>query len=125
MTLGTLESALSFAWPALFVAAWLGASAFYSEMSRWRALARRFPGGPLPKENPIRGQVTNFGGRGESGVTALIPTAGGLYMYASFPFRFHRAPVLVPWELIRRENEYRFLRSTRHSLVLSDVWTIE
>jgi hypothetical protein len=123
--IGTLESAFSFAWPVLFVAGWLAISAWESEQSRWAELARRFPGGPFPEGKTYHGQVTNIGGQGESGVTALVPTAVGLYLYAILPFRFHRAPVLVPWELIRHENEYRVFSSMRYSLVLSDVTTIE
>ena len=107
------------------MAAWLALSAWASEQSRWAELARRFPGGPFPEGKTYHGQVANIGGQGERGVTALIPTAVGLYLYATLPFRFHRAPVLVPWELIRHENEYRVFGSMRYSLVLSDVTTIE
>jgi hypothetical protein len=71
-------------------------SAFTSEQSRWVELARRFPGGPFPEGSVFRGQVTNFGGQGEAGVTVLIPTAAGLYLYAVLPFRFHRPPGADP-----------------------------
>jgi hypothetical protein len=123
--MGTPEPTFSFWWPLLFVAVWLVVSVLLSEQSRWPVLARRFPGGPRPDGIAYRGQVTNIGGQGEHGVTVLIPTAAGLYLCPILLFRFHRAPVLVPWALTRHENEYRFLTSMCHSLVLSDVTTIE
>jgi hypothetical protein len=125
LDIGTLKSAFSFAWPVLFVAGWLAIGAWESEQCRWAELARRFPGGPFPEGKTYHGQVTNIGGQGDGGVTALIPTQMGLYLYAILLFRFHRAPILVPWELIRQENEYRVFGSMRYSLVLSDVTTIE
>ena len=95
--------------PAFFVGLWLFVCAFLAELSRWPALARRFPGGECPEGTVLRGQVIGVGMVGENNVTYLIPTAAGLYIYAHFLFRFRRRPVLVPWSEIRYESTRRLL----------------
>ncbi|NUO64712.1 MAG: hypothetical protein HOQ11_01320 [Gemmatimonadaceae bacterium] len=97
--------ALMILFPFAFIAVWLGVGALLSEIGGWARLARRFPGGPRPAGPRVRGQVVGMGPVGENGVTNLIPTAEGLYLYSNPLFRFHRPPVMVPWAEIRDEGE--------------------
>ena len=68
--------------------------------------------------------VIKFGVVGENGVTVLIPTEEGLYLYAVFLFRFRRPPVLVPWNRIRHVTSHRFLWTRALTLDLGDIMTM-
>ncbi|HEX2779205.1 MAG TPA: hypothetical protein VHM30_06890 [Gemmatimonadaceae bacterium] len=92
-----------------FVGLWLLVGLLLSELSGWASLARRYPGGPRPEGVRLRGQVVGMGAVGEKGVTTLVPTAAGLYLYSHPLFRFRRPPVLVPWSEIRYAGELGFL----------------
>jgi len=107
-----------FWFPLYFVGLWLFVCTLLAEISRWPALARRFPGGQRPSGTVLRGQVVGVGLVGENNVTYLVPTPIGLYMYAHFLFRFRRPPVLLPWSEVRYEDTRRFLWMTSHRLSL-------
>lgn len=91
--------------PFFFAGMWLLVSALLAEFSGWSSLARRYPGGPRPDGQRIHGAVMGMGAVGENNVTVMIPTADGLYLYASPLFRFRHPPVMVPWRDIRDGGE--------------------
>ena len=93
------------AFPIVFVGMWLLIATVLTEFSGWSRLARAFPGGPRPAGRRLYGQVMGMGLVGEKGVTTLIPTSDGLYLYSALLFRFHRPPVLVPWHEIHNDGE--------------------
>ena len=102
--------------PFFFVGMWLFICTLLTEFSGWSRLARSYPGGPRPEGRRIRGAVMGMGAVGENGVTIMIPTAEGLYLYSSPLFRFRRPPVLVPWCDIRSGGE-RGMRWWRNVLL--------
>jgi hypothetical protein len=104
--------------PFCFVGLWLFVCALLAEISRWPALARRFPGGERPEGTVLRGQVIGIGLVGENNVTYLVPTPTGLYMYAHLLFRFRRPPILVPWSEVQYESTRQFLWMRSHKLSL-------
>jgi hypothetical protein len=93
------------AFPIVFVGMWLFIAVLLSEVRGWSRLAREFPGGPRPAGRRLYRQVMGMGLVGENGVTTLIPTSEGLYLYSNFLFRFRRPPVFVPWRDIRNDGE--------------------
>ena len=95
-----------------------------AEISRWPALARRFPGRDRPTGTILRGHVVSVGPVGEHNVTNLILTPAGLYMYASLLFRFRHAPIFVPWSEIHYEGARRFLWMKSHKLSVGGVTSI-
>jgi hypothetical protein len=88
-----------------FAGLWLVVGAILSELSGWSRLARAFPGGARPPGPRIRRQVVGMGLVGENGITGLIPTAEGLYIYSHPLFRFRRPPILVPWTEVHNDGE--------------------
>jgi hypothetical protein len=84
---------------------WLLIGSALSQLSGWRELARRYPAGAAPPGVRVRGQVVSMGPVSERGVTALIPTAPGLYLYSNPFFRFGRPPLLVPWAEVHEAGE--------------------
>lgn len=103
---------------------WLGVGGLLSLLSGWVELGRQFPGGPRPPGTRFRGQVTGVGIVGENGVTGLVVTPRGLYLYSNPLFRFLRPPVLVPWERVRYDGERGRLWWHAHMLRLGDVTSI-
>ena len=107
-----------------FLGLWVGVTALLASLSGWPRLAGEFPGGEAPPGTRLRRMVIKFGVVGEQGVTVLIPTEKGLYLFAVFPFRFRRPPVLVPWKRIRHVTSHRFLWARALTLDLGDITTI-
>lgn len=105
MTNDSPPLALIILFPFAFVGMWLGVGTLLSEISGWARLARRFPGGPRPAGPRILGQVVGMGAVGENGITSIIASAEGLYLFSNPLFRFHRPPVMVPWTEVRNEGE--------------------
>jgi hypothetical protein len=110
--------------PAFFLGMWLGVGGLLSMMSGWVQLARRFPGGPRPTGERLRGQVTRVGIVNENGVTGLVVTSRGLYLYSNPLFRFLRPPVMVPWSQVRYEGERGRLWWHAHVLRLGDATSV-
>lgn len=98
-------AALFALFPFAFIGMWLFVGALLGEFSGWTSLARRFPGGARPKGTRLRRVVVQMGAVSENGVTVLIPTTDGLYLYSHPLFRFRRPPILLPWSEIRYAGE--------------------
>lgn len=107
--------------PVFLVIMWLFVGAVLAWVSGWSELADRFPGGPRPNGEKMRRQVLRLGRVRENGLTTLIATNGGLYMYANPLFRFRRPPVLIPWRNLRHVESGRLLWAKWHVLELADV----
>jgi len=88
-----------------FVGLWFLVCGILAELSGWPTLARRFPGGPRPRERRLRRQVLTFGLVSENGVTNLIVSPQGLYLFSNPLFRFRRRPILVPWSQVKEAGE--------------------
>ena len=110
--------------PFAFVGMWLLVGAILSELSGWRRLADRFATGSRPEGKRLRRQVTGIGLTGENGVTGLILTPEGLYLYAHPLFRFRRPPVLVPWPEVRYVRERGMLWWRARVLDLGGITTV-
>lgn len=110
--------------PFAFLGLWLLVSTILSELSGWRRLADRFAAGSRPAGQRLRRQVTGVGLTGENGVTGLIVTPEGLYLYAHPLFRFRRPPVLVPWPEVRYVGERRMLWRRTRVLDLGAITTV-
>lgn len=108
----------------MFIALWLLLGAVFAAASGWSRLAREFPGGARPAGERLRRQVIGTGIISENGVTTLIPTSDGLYLYSHPFFRFRRPPVLVPWDRIRFIGESGFARWPRFVYDLGGVTSI-
>jgi hypothetical protein len=93
----------------LFAVAWVGLDYVFSVQSGWRALAAQFPARSRPAGPRVRWQVVRFGPIPEAGVTNMIPTPKGLYIYAGLLYRIFRPPLLIPWTLIALGREVREL----------------
>ena len=112
-------TALLVLFPFAFIGMWLVVGAFLSEFSGWTSLARRFPGGARPAGRRLRGVVLQMGAVSENGVTILIPTTDGLYLYSHPLFRFHRPPILLPWRELRYTGDRGRLWWRRATLQIS------
>ena len=110
--------------PFAFVGLWLLISTILSELSGWRRLADRFAAGSRPSGKRLRRQVTAVGLTGENGVTGLILTPEGLYLYTHPLFRFRRPPLLVPWPEVRYVGERRMLWRRAWVLDLGGITTV-
>jgi hypothetical protein len=90
-----------------FVGMWLLVTGLLAVVSGWPALARRFPGGSRPVGEVLRRQVVGIGFAGEKGVTNLIVSSSGLYLWATPLFRVWRSPILVPWSEVTYVSEHK------------------
>ncbi|HSL48365.1 MAG TPA: hypothetical protein VK878_04810 [Candidatus Deferrimicrobiaceae bacterium] len=108
----------------LFVVAWIGVDYVFSVQSGWRLLAETFRAGSKPAGTRVRWQVVRFGPIPEAGVTHMIPTAQGLYLYAGLPYRSFRPPLLIPWPLIGLAREVRELWWKRYELAVAGATRI-
>jgi len=100
---GPLENPLWFA--AFFLVAWVAVTVLLAVLSGWPSLARRFRTGDRPSGTPMRGQVSRIGLVTERNVTGLVVSDRGLYLWALWPFRLLRPPLLIPWSAIRSVRE--------------------
>ena len=84
-----------------FVALWLLVGGALTQLGGWPTLARYYRAkGPRPPGQRLREQVVGMGVVSEHGITRLIPTLAGLYIYSHLLFRFRRPPLLIPWDQI-------------------------
>ena len=98
-------TAIIILFPLAFIGLWLVVGTLLSEFSGWPSLARQFPGGKRPTGRRLWRSVVQMGAVSEHGVTVLIPTVDGLYMYSHPLFRFHRRPIMLPWREIQYAGE--------------------
>ena len=108
----------------LFVVAWIGLDYLFSVQSGWRVLAAKFRSGGKPVGPRVRWQVVRFGPIPEAGVTNMIPTAQGLYLYAGVLYRSFRPPLLIPWPLIALAREVRELWWRRYEIAIAGATRI-
>jgi hypothetical protein len=108
----------------LFAAAWLGLDYIFSLQSGWRTLAERYPASSKPAGPRVRWQVVRLGPIPETGVTNMIPSPQGLYLYAGWLYRCFRSPILVPWSVVSSAREVRELWWKRYELAITDVTRI-
>jgi len=108
----------------VLVAVWIGVDYLFSVQSGWRVLAARFRAGAKPVGPRVRWQVVRFGLIPEAGVTNMIPTAQGLYLYAGLLYRSFRPPLLVPWSLISLAREVRELWWKRYEIAVAGATRI-
>ena len=106
--------------PFAIFAGFLAMNALLSEVSRWPRLAARFPGGARPLGTALGRQVTHVGGIPDKGITYLVPTGEGLYMYVTWACRFRRSLILLPWSEVEFLYSQRFLLWQRYELSLGN-----
>lgn len=108
----------------LFVLAWIGLDYVFSVQSGWRALAEHFRARSRPPGPRVRWQVVRFGPIPETGVTNMIPSPKGLYVYAGLLYRSFRPPLLIPWPLIASVREVRELWWKRYEVTVAGATKI-
>jgi hypothetical protein len=86
--------------PIFFGGMWLFMSAFFSLIQGWWSLARRFHAAERPSGERITSQVKQMGIVPENRVTHMVLSRFGLYLYASFLFRFMHPALLIPWSRV-------------------------
>lgn len=96
----------------------------FSTISGWRRLASRFRASETPSGPRIRRQVVKMGSVPEAGVTHMVPSAQGLYLWAGPRYRLFRPPLLIPWTAVSTIGDHRTLCWKRYDLNLADVTTI-
>ena len=110
--------------PVFFAAVWLGVCAVTAYVSRWPALAAHFRAAGRPEGQFVKGPVRGMGWANENGVTHLVVSAAGLYLYANPLFRFGRPPLLLPWERVSFVRERQFLTRRFYEFDLAGVTTL-
>ena len=107
--------------PFFFVGLWLFVGGLLSFLSGWPSLARQFRATSRPSGVRLTRQVAKIGLVSESGVTGMVVSEVGLYLWAIWLFRFLRPPLLIPWSAFRELKEQRGLFGWRHAeLVMSE-----
>ena len=91
--------------PFFFIGLWLAITGLFAVVSGWLSLADRFRAVGKPEGRFIPSQVKSFGVVPENRVTHLIASPVGLYIYASFLFRFLHPALLIPWSHIGKAKE--------------------
>ncbi|MGQ0642659.1 MAG: hypothetical protein ACT4P6_18100 [Gemmatimonadaceae bacterium] len=107
-----------------FLGIWFIVTTLLAIISGWTELAAAFPGGSRPGGQILRRLVLKVGAVGEKGVTALIPTADGLYLESHPLFRFRRPAVHIPWRRIRYVDSHRVLWQRSLTFDLGGITTI-
>ena len=99
--------------PLFFVGLWVGVCSLLAFLGGWPALAAHFKAAGRPAGAPLKGEVRGMGWVGENGVTHMIVSDAGLYLYVNPLFRVLRPPLLLPWSRVRflHERQLLFLRS--------------
>lgn len=110
--------------PAFFAAVWLGVCAVTAHVSRWPSLAAYFRAARRPEGRLVKGPVRGMGWANENGVTHLVVSDAGLYLYVNPLFRFGRPPLLLPWERVRFVRERQFLSRRFYEFDLAGVTTL-
>jgi len=103
---------------AFFVVLWTAVTRGLASFSGWSALAAKYPGGPRPLGEVLRGQVLGFGPVRENNITYAIPTTGGLYLYPNALFGLGRPPMLIPYNRITYRETTSLLWSRSHELAI-------
>jgi hypothetical protein len=115
---------LPFAFPVFFIGMWLVVSIILSRVSGWASLAERYAASERPTGRPFRGQVSSIGPINENGVTSLIVTPQGLYLYTNPLFGFGRKPLSIPWRAVTYVSERKVLWWRAYKLDLGGITTI-
>jgi hypothetical protein len=110
--------------PLAFVGLWLFVGWILSRVSGWAALAERFPASERPQGRKLHRQVVSMGPVGEDGVTGMLVSSRGLYLYAMFLFRFGRRPLLLPWHAVAFVAEKKLLWWRSYDLDLGGLTTV-
>jgi hypothetical protein len=110
--------------PFLFVGMWLFINAFFALISGWFSLARRFRASSPPDGQKVTGQVKRMGFVPENRVTHIIVSGSGLYLYASFFFRFMHPALLIPWSEVRQIREIKMLWWSTYELDLGSITSL-
>ena len=110
--------------PFFFIGLWLLGSAFFAFSSGWLSLASRFRAPSRPEGKKVTDQVKQMGRVPERGVTHMIISEHGLYLYASFLFRFLHPALLIPWNEVRLVGEYKTLWWYTYELDIGQITTL-
>jgi len=111
--------------PFFFVGLWLGVGALLSQLSGWPRLAQRFRAANRPPGQVLKRQVAKIGLVSEGGVTHMIVSPEGLYLWTNPLFRFLRPPLMIPWTAITGVREARWLWLKMYVLNVADITTIQ
>jgi hypothetical protein len=109
---------------AFFVLLWTAVTRGLASVSGWSALATKYPGGPRPLGEVLRGQVLGFGPVRENNVTYAIPAAGGLYLYPNALFGLGRPPMLIPYNRIVYQETRSVFWSRTHELTIDGATSL-
>ena len=107
--------------PVILVAGWLLVSTLFSFLSGWPALARRFRAASRPSGTRLTRHVARMGQAHENGITGLVVSDSGLYLWTAWPFRLLRPPLLIPWSAIHGARERPMLWWTSYEIDLAGV----
>jgi hypothetical protein len=118
------SSPFLFWFPFFFIGLWLFMSAFFAFMSGWFSLASHFRAASRPEGQKITSQVKHMGMVPENRVTHMIISEHGLYLYASFLFRFLHPPLLIPWSQVRLVREIKTLWWYTYQLDIGQITTL-
>jgi hypothetical protein len=113
-----------YVFPIFFVSMWLFMSAFFSFISGWWSLARQFRATERPAGEKITSQVKQMGIVPENRVTHMVVSPYGLYLYASFLFRFMHPALLIPWSKIGRPRKIKTLWWSTYEYQLDSISTV-
>lgn len=106
------------------VGLWLINSAVSTLISGWFSLARRFRAMSRPDGQKVTGQVRMMGAVPQSGVTYMIVSDSGLYLYVGFLFRFLHPAFLIPWREVRLVREIKTLWWYSYELDFARITTL-
>ncbi len=110
--------------PFFVMGLWLFMSAFFALSSGWLALANRFRASFRPEGEKVTNQVKQMGIVPERSVTHMIISEQGLYLYASFLFRFLHPALLIPWNEVRLVSEHKTLWWYTYELDIGRITTL-
>ncbi len=99
-------------------------SAFFSLTSGWWSLAAQFRAEERPAGEKVTSQVKKMGLVPENQVTHLVVSSLGLYLYASFLFRFMHPALLIPWSKISDPREMKTLWWSTYEYQLDSITTV-
>ena len=99
-------------------------SVFFSFISGWWSLADQFRAEERPAGEKVTSQVKQMGLVPENMVTHLIVSSSGLYLYASFLFRFMHPALLIPWSKISDPREIKTLWWRTYEYELDSTTTV-
>lgn len=110
--------------PIVFVGIWLFLSAGFSLISGWWSLAKEFRATQMPAGEKITSQVKQMGPVPESGVTHMVVSQPGLYLYASLLFRFMHPALLIPWPKVGPPRKIETLWWSTYEYNLNSICSI-